>query len=51
MSDREKDTILKMIDYINKSINYTNGYTYEMFINNDLIELNNSLENIIENEK
>ena len=31
MNDKEKYTILKMIEYINKSINYTKDLNYELF--------------------
>ena len=33
MNDREYESIIKMIEYINKSLNYTNGYTYQDFCN------------------
>ena len=31
MNDKEKYAISKMIEYIDKSINYTNGLSYELF--------------------
>ncbi|MBQ8891560.1 MAG: DUF86 domain-containing protein [Bacilli bacterium] len=33
MKDKEINSIRKMIEYIDKSLTYTNGYTYEMFEN------------------
>ena len=32
MKSREYDSLVKMIEYINKSINYTKGYTFEDFV-------------------
>lgn len=35
MKDREYTSFIKMIEYIDKSLKYTNGYTFEQFCADD----------------
>lgn len=50
MNEKEKYAILKMIEYIDKSIEYTKDFNYDLF-ENDLPVLKNNLTIMLNDNK